>query len=143
MFPRAEAFTIPFTGPRLISKCNEFSISPDPPPDQTISGYVVENSYLRLEDSVAGGAAKPTKFVLFSPEVTVRVMGGVMALLRDNRVPCGFAAEDALGYRQVFVVGPADDELVSFLQAVEIDVDTSAPHDKAATLRAFLEAKLT
>ena len=132
---------IPFTCADIIQTCHNHDIDPDPVTQQ-IEGWAVTNWYIRFYDNAAGGFSPAERFVWFSPDLTVKIIKGPMALLRDKRVPCGFDLFAAILYKEVYVVGPVAAADLQRLQAAGVVIDAAVPYDSPAEVRDYLEAHL-
>jgi len=132
---------LPFSGNDIIAACSNNSIDPDPA-SNNIRAWVVPDLWLILYDCQEGLTEFSHRFVCFSPDLSVQVIRGSLALLKRERVSCGFGIDSALFYQEVYAVGPFTEADLTPLVSAGVTLDTDAPFDSASALREYLETKL-
>ena len=141
-------FTMPFDGASFIQICEDFDIDPTPTFPKTIDGKGVENRYVKFFDDKSGAGGATRQFVLFSPDLTTRIIAGPLTLLKHKGVACGFSIEDALLYDKVYVVGfktdpnIAQSDVAKKIASLGIEIDENVPINSPTDLREYLESEL-
>jgi len=120
---------VTYNGNDIWNKCYQYGVKPDAYTQlnaECINSSTPGLSHITLRDSADPAAETARTLVLISPELSNKIITGLISTLKRKLTSCGFNVNEAYFYERVIVVDPdqdfADADLIQ-LQNTGIEVE--------------------